>query len=934
MLRESRAEAAPGYLPGPARKNIQKPGRPPPPPPPPAPFPPPPPPSPALHTRAHTRTRPGRRERGGKGKKELLGIKGEPRATVALRSTPFQTVKLPVQPLTFPCPKEEKPFVGTPLSPSIGLPLTPSVGAREEKPSVGGREEKTSVDDYPKKKKKKKKNATRWHNPKPPRREGTKRANHAAATPTPRAVDNCAMLELKELQRQRENRTNCHLRPTEPRCEEDAQVPLRTRVKSLPSPSRDSILTCASRVSQLSAKTQQIVDSVLLRHEQIQKTLNSRSPMPRTTSRGTLQNNGENSDQSLPTEVRDLEKNIEQFNELYMQLPPPKNELYWTMKFHEGLTGDRKGLVMMMEPDFNHLFKVQEAARRDLRIMGDTDRRPPQGAGVAGTSNKPLLCQTVTPTAMLMKSNWGNNAKITCYNCCPTNASVAFYAGKKDSKQENFRAVLDSGCTCQMLNQQEWFASMSPTSQAVWTAMKDNDQHVNAQGNVCNERIGSPRRRSFSASVFLSRPRVTRRVQASYFFPAARFRGEINRYSGPPPPLLPDASSSRSSPARPPPSSGGPSPRLEILPQRAHRRRRRAPPPPSPRATAAVAARHRRRRRAPTAAATAVILSVSPAQPRPSCHKGKPKQGQRVVSSTNEQVGICRWHDTDTRQDGESSNCSSRFLVSCACTPHRDSRMTFNPSDIVNTSKESALGFGFTTSDTPCPPPTLPGGFPSGLTPASMAALLGKWASMLPFPVTPPRGFFPGCLQSLPDELGNRLHIKPTIAGQAVGEEHVAARVPGGGLSQDTAHASYAADTYFPVSEHDEEVKVPETGIYSQYSVLRCFVPTTASAYNPCLYPPGPHPFFSEGVRHVAIDAHNNQHYGAPNDWPPRPSGPTVYPMTRCSLCKLHCSAPGVSTGIASAPPDEVLFAVLGELVLQDAVNSKLLLIEDAWWMS
>ncbi|KAG5462486.1 MAG: hypothetical protein BJ554DRAFT_4928 [Olpidium bornovanus] len=37
------------------------------------------------------------------------------------------------------------------------------------------------------------------------------------------------------------------------------------------SASRDSILTSAPRVSQLSAKAQQIVDSVLLRHEQTQK---------------------------------------------------------------------------------------------------------------------------------------------------------------------------------------------------------------------------------------------------------------------------------------------------------------------------------------------------------------------------------------------------------------------------------------------------------------------------------------------------------------------------------------------------------------------------------------------------------------------------------------------------------------------------------------
>ncbi|KAG5459389.1 MAG: hypothetical protein BJ554DRAFT_209, partial [Olpidium bornovanus] len=119
------------------------------------------------------------------------------------------------------------------------------------------------------------------------------------------------------------------------------------------------------------------------------------------------------------------------------------------------------------------------------------------------------------------------------------------------------------------------------------------------------------------------------------------------------------------------------------------------------------------------------------------------------------------------------------------------------------------------------------------------------------------------------------------IAGQAVGEERVAERVPGGGPLQDTAHVSSAADTYFPVSEHDEEFKVPETGKYSQYSAPRRSVPPTVLAYDPRLYPPGPHPFFSEGIRHVAIDAHNNRYYGAPNDWPPRPSGPTSWRAER-----------------------------------------------------
>ncbi|KAG5455933.1 MAG: hypothetical protein BJ554DRAFT_4476, partial [Olpidium bornovanus] len=124
-----------------------------------------------------------------------------------------------------------------------------------------------------------------------------------------------------------------------------------------------------------------------------------------------------------------------------------------------------------------------------------------------------------------------------------------------------------------------------------------------------------------------------------------------------------------------------------------------------------------------------------------------------------------------TRSRTARAATAAHASSSAAPTPRTGTvGVTFNPSAIVDNSKESTLGFGFTTSDTPCPPPTLPGGFPSGLTPASTAAPH--------FLVTLPRGFFPGCLQSLPDELGNRLHIKPTIAGQAVSEERVAERVP------------------------------------------------------------------------------------------------------------------------------------------------------------
>ncbi|KAG5460088.1 MAG: hypothetical protein BJ554DRAFT_7908, partial [Olpidium bornovanus] len=118
-------------------------------------------------------------------------------------------------------------------------------------------------------------------------------------------------------------------------------------------------------------------------------------------------------------------------------------------------------------------------------------------------------------------------------------------------------------------------------------------------------------------------------------------------------------------------------------------RNRRAPaaarPPPRP-------PPHAHRRRATAAAVIlARILPPSPAHPRilspplplrarrlRRCATGRfshnaKAQGPRVVSSANQQVGIRRWPDPDTQQDGKSSNCSSRFLspvVDRRKTPH------------------------------------------------------------------------------------------------------------------------------------------------------------------------------------------------------------------------------------------------------------------------
>ncbi|KAG5455682.1 MAG: hypothetical protein BJ554DRAFT_4817 [Olpidium bornovanus] len=67
----------------------------------------------------------------------------------------------------------------------------------------------------------------------------------------------------------------------------------------------------------------------------------------------------------------DLNKYIETFNSLYLRIPIPRDEQFWAVRFHSGLSGDRKIRVMLMTPELDNLNKVQEAARRDLCIIGD-----------------------------------------------------------------------------------------------------------------------------------------------------------------------------------------------------------------------------------------------------------------------------------------------------------------------------------------------------------------------------------------------------------------------------------------------------------------------------------------------------------------------------------------------------------------------------------
>ncbi|KAG5460024.1 MAG: hypothetical protein BJ554DRAFT_7978 [Olpidium bornovanus] len=101
----------------------------------------------------------------------------------------------------------------------------------------------------------------------------------------------------------------------------------------------------------------------------------------------------------------DFEKFIETFNALYMEHPTPRDEHTWIIKFHMGLPVDMRRSVMQMVPALDDLGAVQEAARRDLRVMSGGTKKastftPVNGAGTAGEAAKK-----------------GDLKSVKCYNC-------------------------------------------------------------------------------------------------------------------------------------------------------------------------------------------------------------------------------------------------------------------------------------------------------------------------------------------------------------------------------------------------------------------------------------------------------------------------------------------------------------------------------------
>ncbi|KAG5462535.1 MAG: hypothetical protein BJ554DRAFT_4740, partial [Olpidium bornovanus] len=72
-----------------------------------------------------------------------------------------------------------------------------------------------------------------------------------------------------------------------------------------------------------------------------------------------------------------LEKYIEKFNTLLIELPFPRDMALWTMRFHSGLQTESKLRIMTMVPKLHDFNEVQEAARRASRISGTYAKNKP-----------------------------------------------------------------------------------------------------------------------------------------------------------------------------------------------------------------------------------------------------------------------------------------------------------------------------------------------------------------------------------------------------------------------------------------------------------------------------------------------------------------------------------------------------------------------------
>lgn len=213
----------------------------------------------------------------------------------------------------------------------------------------------------------------------------------------------------------------------------------------------------------------------------------------------------------------DLDKYIEKFNTLLMELPLPRDMALWTMRFHSGLQTESKLRVMTMVPMLDDLREVQEAARRDSRISGTPARdKPIHGAGVTG----------INASETKRRPNQPRKA-FKCYNCgkaghlardCQSSGSpgssgrrgrhekkrnmdddrkdderepskkgnalhVGCAAGDNSKAYHSGAITLDSGATRHMIPHEAWFTEKRPSSTHVWTAAKHNEP-VKSEGTV------------------------------------------------------------------------------------------------------------------------------------------------------------------------------------------------------------------------------------------------------------------------------------------------------------------------------------------------------------------------------------------------------------------------------------------------------------------